>query len=75
MLEYVKAIHSGVPGRPAMMASLVCHAHEWTSWIWRIFHRIHGPTIAVQKSWTKIDGIHSKPLRHSINPATVPKKP
>jgi hypothetical protein len=71
--EYVNAIHSGVPGRldlisdcingcridayPAMIASLVCQAQECTSLMCRIFHKIQGPTSAVQKSCTNIEGI------------------
>lgn len=71
--EKVKAIHRGVPGKlrkskqmrdlytgytyPAMIASLVCQAHECTSLICRIFQRIQGPTTTVQNSCTKMDGI------------------
>jgi hypothetical protein len=40
-----------------MIASLVCHAQEWTSLMYRIFHNIHGPTIIVQNSCTNIEGI------------------
>lgn len=42
---------------PATIASLVCHAHECTSLICRIFQRIHGPTTTVQNSCTRIEGI------------------
>jgi hypothetical protein len=70
--EKVKAIHKGVPGNlravsnvgkelchtyPATIASLVCHAQEWTSLICRIFHNMNGPTTTVQNSCTKIEGI------------------
>lgn len=41
---------------PATIASLVCHAHEWTSFTFLIFQSIHGPTRAVQNSWTKMEG-------------------